>query len=80
VDPLKVIQSHTSVRKQECKHAYHRKRSARLNLFKFKCGLPAVEPRFITSPYSGFTDCESASSDSDLIVNFLLTLSKEGGL
>jgi len=80
VNPLKVIQSHTSVTKRERRRAYHRKHSARLQSSQFKCGSPAVEPRSITLPSSAFSDYESASSDSDLTDNILLNFCKEGGV
>jgi len=65
VDPLEVIPSPKSATKQERRRAYCRKRSGRLQSPQFKCGPPAVEPRSTTSPSSGFTNCESASSDSE---------------
>jgi len=61
---LEVISSPKSATKQERRHAYRRKRSARLNSPPFKCGPSAVEPRSITSLSSFFTDCESASTSS----------------
>ena len=47
VDSLKVIQSQTSVTKQERRRAYRRKRSARLKSPPFKCAPPAVEPNIL---------------------------------
>ena len=44
LDPLEVIQSPVSLKKQDRRRAYRRKRSARLNSNQFKCGPPAVEP------------------------------------
>ena len=38
------------------------------------------QPRSITSSSSGFNDCESASSDNDLIDTFLVISSTEGGV
>jgi len=52
VDPLEVIQSSTSLTKQERRRVYRRKCSARR-------GPPAVEPRPFNQPSFGFTDCES---------------------
>ena len=80
VDPLEVIQSHASVIKQELRCAYRHKCSARLQSAKLKCGPLAVEPQSFTFSSSSFTDCESASSDSDLTYNFLLISSNEGGV
>jgi len=51
------------------------KRSARFKSPQFKCGPPAVEPRYIASPSSSSTACESDFTD-----NFFLTSSKEGGV
>ena len=41
---------------------------------------PVVEPRYITSPASDFTDSESANPESDLTDNYSVTSSKEGGV
>ena len=80
VDPLENIQSSISLIKQERRHAYRSKRHVRLISPEFKCGVLAVEPQSITSHSFGFTDCESASSDSDLTDNYLVTSSKERGI
>ena len=74
MDPLEVIQSSVSVTKQERRRAYRRKCSTRIKFPKFKCGPAAVEPQYITSNSSSFTDCESDFTDI-----FFLTFSKEGG-
>jgi len=79
LNPLKVIQSHSPVTKQDRRPSYRRKFSARLQSSQFKCGLPVIEPP-TTTLSSGFTDCESESSDSDLIDTFLVTSSNEGGV
>ena len=65
VDPLKGIQSPVSSTKQERRRAYRRKRYARLKFPPFKCGPPAVEPQYILTPSSSFTDGKFASSDSE---------------
>jgi len=65
VNPLIIIQSPISLRKQESRRAYRRNRSARLNFLQFKCGPLAVEPRYITSPFFAFKNDESASSNSE---------------
>ena len=75
VDSLKVILSQTSVIKQECRRAYRRKRSERIQSPPFKYGPPAVEPQYINSNSSSFTDCESDFNDY-----FFLTSSEEGGV
>jgi len=75
VDPLEVIQSPVSLTKQERRRAYRRKRSGRIKSPPFKCGPSAVEPQYINSYSSSFTDRESDFTD-----NFFLTSSKEGGV
>jgi len=44
VDPLEVIQSPTSLTKQERRRAYRRKRSARLKSPEFKCDSLSLHP------------------------------------
>jgi hypothetical protein len=61
VDPLKVVHSPVSLTRQERRRAYRRKRNARLKSPTFKCGPPAVDPQYILSHFSSFTDCESDS-------------------
>ena len=78
VDPHEVIYFSTSLTKQERRHAYHRKCIASRNSSQFKCDPPAVESRSINLFSSGFTDCESASSDSDFIDTFFVTFFIEG--
>jgi hypothetical protein len=75
VDPLKVVHSPVSITRQERRRAYRRKRNARLNSSPLKCGPPAVEPQYIISHSSSFTDC-----DSDFTDNSFLTSSKERGV
>ena len=60
-------------------HIAH-KHSTRLKSPKFKCGPPAVEQRYITTLSFGFTNCKSASLDSDLVNIYLVTSSNEGGI
>ena len=79
VDPVGVIQSLKSATKQESRRACRRKRNARLQSTQSKCGPIATEPRSITSPSSGFTDCKSSISDNDLTDNILVTSTQEAG-
>jgi len=65
VDLLKVIQSPVSLTKQGRRCDYRCKRYARIKSPPFKCAPPAVEPRYIYSPSSVFTDGKFASSDSE---------------
>ena len=50
-------------------------KSTRLKSPPFICGPPAVEPQYINSPSSSFTDCESDFTDDSF-----LTSSKERGV
>ena len=75
VDSLQVIQSPVSLIKKERRRAYRRKRYTHLKSPPFQCGPPAVEPQYINSHSSSFTDCESDFTDDSFF-----TSSKEGGV